>query len=174
MDRPGLGASTPAPGQIFSNFAADMRQLCVLRGLGHPAVVGNSQGAPFALACAEEGVASALAVVSGATSPCISSLISRLFTAELWTRVFSKVLPATPAARSCPWGGGRSPSKRSPSRSRSGTANGTPATRPITERCSLPVCPALITVSYRGSVALLWTHSESILTSLFERATTDQ
>ncbi|MGP8298998.1 alpha/beta fold hydrolase [Streptomyces inhibens] len=66
VDRPGLGASTPAPGRTFSDFAGDIRQLGVLRGLGRPAVVGNSQGAPFALACAEEGVASALAVVSGA------------------------------------------------------------------------------------------------------------
>ncbi|QUX27036.1 alpha/beta hydrolase [Nocardiopsis akebiae] len=66
VDRPGLGASTPAPGRTFSDFVGDMRQLCVLRGLGRPAVVGNSQGAPFALACAAEGVASALAVVSGA------------------------------------------------------------------------------------------------------------
>lgn len=66
VDRPGLGASTPAPGRTFSDFAGDMRELCVMRGLGRPAVVGNSQGAPFALACAEGGVASALAVVSGA------------------------------------------------------------------------------------------------------------
>lgn len=66
VDRPGLGASTPAPGRTFSDFADDVRQLRVLRGLGHPAVVGNSQGAPFALACAAEGVASALALVSGA------------------------------------------------------------------------------------------------------------
>ncbi|MFE0377947.1 alpha/beta fold hydrolase [Streptomyces inhibens] len=66
VDRPGLGVSTPAPGRTFSDFAGDIRQLGVLRGLGRPAVVGNSQGAPFALACAEEGVASALAVVSGA------------------------------------------------------------------------------------------------------------
>ncbi len=66
VDRPGLGVSTPAPGRTFSDFAADIRQLCVLRGLGRPAVVANSQGAPFALACAAEGIASALAVVSGA------------------------------------------------------------------------------------------------------------
>ncbi|WP_239472472.1 alpha/beta hydrolase [Streptomyces sp. NEAU-S7GS2] len=66
VDRPGLGASTPAPGRTFSDFAGDIRQLRVLRGLERPAVIGNSQGAPFALACAEEGVASALAVVSGA------------------------------------------------------------------------------------------------------------
>ncbi|MFF5263093.1 alpha/beta fold hydrolase [Actinomadura viridis] len=66
VDRPGLGVSTPAPGRTFSDFAADIRRLCALRGLGRPAVVGNSQGAPFAIACAEDGVVSALAVVSGA------------------------------------------------------------------------------------------------------------
>ncbi|MGK9458879.1 alpha/beta fold hydrolase [Streptomyces sp. G6] len=66
VDRPGLGASTPAPGRTFADFAADVRALCALRGLDHPAVVGNSQGAPFALACAEVGLASALALVSAA------------------------------------------------------------------------------------------------------------
>ncbi|WP_199921462.1 alpha/beta fold hydrolase [Streptomyces bicolor] len=66
VDRPGLGVSTPAPGRTFSDFAGDMRELCAMRGLGRPAVVGNSQGAPFALACADAGLASALAVVSGA------------------------------------------------------------------------------------------------------------
>ncbi|GAA3850696.1 alpha/beta fold hydrolase [Streptomyces sedi] len=65
-DRPGLGASSPAPGRTFADFAEDMRRLSEERGLGRPAVVGNSQGAPFALACAVEGVARALAVVSGA------------------------------------------------------------------------------------------------------------
>ncbi|MEU4835802.1 alpha/beta hydrolase [Streptosporangium sp. NPDC023615] len=66
VDRPGLGASTPAPGRTFSDFADDISHLAELRGLGSPAMVGNSQGAPFALACAVEGVVSALAVVSGA------------------------------------------------------------------------------------------------------------
>ncbi|MEV5812763.1 alpha/beta fold hydrolase [Streptomyces mutabilis] len=66
VDRPGLGVSTPAPGRTFADFAADMRALCGLRGLGVPAVVGNSQGAPFALACAEAGVAAALSLVSAA------------------------------------------------------------------------------------------------------------
>lgn len=66
VDRPGLGVSTPAPGRTFADFAGDLRQLCALRGLERPAVIGNSQGAPFALACAGQGVASALAVVSGA------------------------------------------------------------------------------------------------------------
>ncbi|MFJ4821937.1 alpha/beta fold hydrolase [Streptomyces bacillaris] len=66
VDRPGPGASTPALGRTFSDFAGDMRRFCSLRGLGRPRMVGNSQGAPFALACATEGVVSALAVVSGA------------------------------------------------------------------------------------------------------------
>jgi pimeloyl-ACP methyl ester carboxylesterase len=66
VDRPGLGVSTPAPGRRFVDFAEDIRYLVALRGLGRPAVIGNSQGAPFALACAVEGVAGALALVSGA------------------------------------------------------------------------------------------------------------
>ncbi|GGP97979.1 alpha/beta fold hydrolase [Streptomyces mutabilis] len=66
VDRPGLGVSTPAPGRTFADFAADVRALCGLRGLGVPAVVGNSQGAPFALACAQAGAAAALSLVSAA------------------------------------------------------------------------------------------------------------
>jgi pimeloyl-ACP methyl ester carboxylesterase len=62
VDRPGLGASTPLPGRTFADFAADIRRLCELRELGRPAMVGNSQGAPFALACAAAGVVSALAM----------------------------------------------------------------------------------------------------------------
>ncbi|MFD0904098.1 alpha/beta fold hydrolase [Actinomadura sediminis] len=65
LDRPGLGASTPAPGRTFAGFADDVRDLAGLRGLGRPAMVGNSQGGPFALACAAAGVVSGLAVVSG-------------------------------------------------------------------------------------------------------------
>ena len=65
VDRPGLGVSTPAPGRTFSDFVDDIRRFAALRGLGRPLMVGNSQGAPFALACAEAGVVSALAVVSG-------------------------------------------------------------------------------------------------------------
>ncbi|GAA4319024.1 alpha/beta fold hydrolase [Actinomadura luteofluorescens] len=65
-DRPGLGASSPSPGRTFADFTTDMRALIASRGLGRPAMVGNSQGAPFALACAVAGLASAVAVVSGA------------------------------------------------------------------------------------------------------------
>nr|WP_042191578.1 alpha/beta fold hydrolase [Kibdelosporangium sp. MJ126-NF4]CEL20167.1 Hydrolase, alpha/beta hydrolase fold family [Kibdelosporangium sp. MJ126-NF4]CTQ97392.1 Hydrolase, alpha/beta hydrolase fold family [Kibdelosporangium sp. MJ126-NF4] len=64
IDRPGIGVSSPKPGRTFADFAADIGELVELRGLGRPAVVGNSQGAPFALACA--GLASALVIVSGA------------------------------------------------------------------------------------------------------------
>ncbi|WP_307804367.1 alpha/beta fold hydrolase [Micromonospora echinofusca] len=66
VDRPGLGASTPVPGRSLTDFAADMRAFCALRGLGRPAMVGNSQGAPFALACTVAGTASTLALVSAA------------------------------------------------------------------------------------------------------------
>ncbi|MFF2012239.1 alpha/beta fold hydrolase [Streptomyces sp. NPDC058195] len=67
VDRPGLGASSPAPGRTFGDFAEDIRAFAALRGLGRrPLMVGNSQGAPFALACAAAGAVGALAVVSGA------------------------------------------------------------------------------------------------------------
>lgn len=66
VDRPGLGVSSPAPGRTFGAFAEDIRAFAGLRGLGRPLMVGNSQGAPFALACAAAGVVGALAVVSGA------------------------------------------------------------------------------------------------------------
>jgi len=66
VDRPGLGVSTPLPGRTFEDFAQDVRQLAAALGLGRAIVVGFSQGAPFALACAVAGVASAVAIVSGA------------------------------------------------------------------------------------------------------------
>ena len=65
VDRPGLGASDPAPGRDLNGWAGDVTALARDRGLGRPAAVGFSQGAPFALACAAAGVVSALAVVSG-------------------------------------------------------------------------------------------------------------
>ncbi|SFY45001.1 Pimeloyl-ACP methyl ester carboxylesterase [Streptomyces atratus] len=66
VDRPGLGVSSPAPGRTFGDFVDDVRAFAGLRGLGRPLMVGNSQGAPFALACAAAGAVRALAVVSGA------------------------------------------------------------------------------------------------------------
>jgi pimeloyl-ACP methyl ester carboxylesterase len=64
VDRPGLGASTPAPGHTLADFAADVGELIELRGLGRPALIGNSQGAPSAVACAAAGITRALALVS--------------------------------------------------------------------------------------------------------------
>jgi pimeloyl-ACP methyl ester carboxylesterase len=60
-DRPGLGASDPDPAKTLTSFAADVGALLG----GRPAsVVGFSQGAPFALAIAAAGHATALALVS--------------------------------------------------------------------------------------------------------------
>ncbi|WP_137725449.1 alpha/beta fold hydrolase [Prescottella subtropica] len=66
LDRPGLGASTMLPGKTFHTCADDVTEFAALRGLGRPAAVGNSQGAPFALACAAAGVVGPLALVSPA------------------------------------------------------------------------------------------------------------
>nr|WP_281382775.1 alpha/beta hydrolase [Actinomadura verrucosospora] len=66
LDRPGLGTSSPAKGRTFAAFAEDIGVFADRMRLGRPALVGNSQGAPFALACAAAGVIGALAVVSGA------------------------------------------------------------------------------------------------------------
>lgn len=66
FDRPGLGLSTSLPGRSFRDFTADVDEFAALRGLGRPAMVGNSQGAPFALACAATGISGALAIVAGA------------------------------------------------------------------------------------------------------------
>ncbi|GGL16131.1 alpha/beta fold hydrolase [Planomonospora parontospora] len=64
-DRPGLGASDPAPGRTLEDWADDVRHLAVDRRLDGLAVVGYSQGAPFALACAAAGLATSAAIVSG-------------------------------------------------------------------------------------------------------------
>lgn len=61
VERPGLGDSTWTPGRTLLDWADDIRQL----GFTEPAVVGFSQGAPFALACAAQGIASTVAIVSG-------------------------------------------------------------------------------------------------------------
>jgi pimeloyl-ACP methyl ester carboxylesterase len=61
IDRPGLGASDPAPTRTLLDWPRDVEQV----GLEAPLVVGYSQGAPFALACAAAGVARGAAVVSG-------------------------------------------------------------------------------------------------------------
>ncbi|MFF9868138.1 alpha/beta fold hydrolase [Streptomyces sp. NPDC013953] len=65
VDRPGLGASDPAPGRTLSSWATDIRHFVQERALCTPSAVGFSQGAPFALALAAGGVVNAVAVVSG-------------------------------------------------------------------------------------------------------------
>lgn len=65
IDRPGLGGSDPAPGRTLLDTAADIRALAAVLTLDRPAIVGFSQGAPLALACAAIGSVSAVAVVSG-------------------------------------------------------------------------------------------------------------
>jgi pimeloyl-ACP methyl ester carboxylesterase len=65
VDRPGLGGSDPAPGRTLLDTAADVRALAAALALERPAIIGFSQGAPLALACAAAGAVSAVAVVSG-------------------------------------------------------------------------------------------------------------
>ncbi len=65
VDRPGLGGSDPSPDRTLLDGAADLRALSIALGLERPAIVGFSQGAPLALACAAAGVVSAAAIVSG-------------------------------------------------------------------------------------------------------------
>ncbi|GAA4019651.1 alpha/beta hydrolase [Allokutzneria multivorans] len=64
VDRPGLGASDPQPGRSLTSWADNIAHLLKARSLGVPAVVGFSQGAPFALACAAAGLVRAVALVS--------------------------------------------------------------------------------------------------------------
>jgi len=65
VDRPGLGGSDPAPDRTLLDGAADVRALAAALSLERPAIVGFSQGAPLALACAATGAVSAVAMVSG-------------------------------------------------------------------------------------------------------------
>jgi pimeloyl-ACP methyl ester carboxylesterase len=65
FDRPGLGGSDPSPDRTLIDGASDVRALSAKLALERPAIVGFSQGAPLALACAATGAVSAAAVVSG-------------------------------------------------------------------------------------------------------------
>ncbi|WP_326698968.1 alpha/beta hydrolase [Streptomyces sp. NBC_01754] len=65
VDRPGLGASDPAPGRSLTSWVTDIRHLIQERALNAPSAVGFSQGAPFALALAANRLVNAVAVVSG-------------------------------------------------------------------------------------------------------------
>jgi pimeloyl-ACP methyl ester carboxylesterase len=65
VDRPGLGGSDPAPDRTLLDTAQDIRALAVALALERPAIIGFSQGAPLALACAASDAVSAVAVDSG-------------------------------------------------------------------------------------------------------------
>jgi pimeloyl-ACP methyl ester carboxylesterase len=65
VERPGLGASDPAPLRTLTDCADDVRRFVEARRLARPAVIGFSQGAPFALSCAAAGVVRAAVVVAG-------------------------------------------------------------------------------------------------------------
>ncbi|RKH85091.1 alpha/beta hydrolase [Corallococcus sp. AB045] len=65
VDRAGLGLSQPDPLKDFSRWTADVAAVMEALGLSRPAVVGFSQGAPFAVALAGAGRVSAMALVAG-------------------------------------------------------------------------------------------------------------
>jgi pimeloyl-ACP methyl ester carboxylesterase len=65
IDRPGLGASDPHPAKTFASWADDLTELIAQQALREVAVVGFSQGAPFALALAARGLVRSAAIVSG-------------------------------------------------------------------------------------------------------------
>ncbi len=65
VDRPGLGASDPQPRRTLTDAVSDLRHLSAALALPRFKLVAFSQGAPFALACAEAGLPDAVAVVSG-------------------------------------------------------------------------------------------------------------
>jgi len=53
-ERPGLGGSSPQPGRTLLDTARDVRSLADALGIGRFAVLGESGGGPYALACAHE------------------------------------------------------------------------------------------------------------------------
>lgn len=78
VDRPGLGASDPAPGRTLTDWAEDIAVLLADRGIRRPHLVGYSQGVPFALACAAHGLATAVSAVSGSAEPSAPELADAL------------------------------------------------------------------------------------------------
>jgi pimeloyl-ACP methyl ester carboxylesterase len=78
VDRPGLGGSDACPDRTLLDGAADVRALATALALQQPAIVGFSQGAPLALACAAASVVSAVAVVSGTDELAAPSLRAML------------------------------------------------------------------------------------------------
>ena len=65
LERPGLGDSDPQPDRTLADWPRDVREFVAARGLDAVRLVGFSMGAPFALACAAEGLPVAVAIVSG-------------------------------------------------------------------------------------------------------------
>lgn len=65
VERPGLGASDPAPGRTLADWPNDAAQLIADLALRDCRIVGFSQGGPFALACAAAGLAGKVAIVAG-------------------------------------------------------------------------------------------------------------
>ncbi|HTX25860.1 MAG TPA: alpha/beta hydrolase [Streptosporangiaceae bacterium] len=51
-DRPGYGGSTPAPGRVMADCAADVRAICAALRIDRLAMWGWSGGGPHVLACA--------------------------------------------------------------------------------------------------------------------------
>lgn len=78
IDRPGLGASDPAPGRSLLDWAADVAQFASALQLPRLKVVGFSAGAPFALACAAAGVVDGVAIVAGTDELAHPNLLPRL------------------------------------------------------------------------------------------------
>jgi len=78
LDRPGLGASDPLPGRSLTDWASDVTAFASARELSGLRVVGFSQGAPFALACAAASTADAVAIVSGTDELAHPSLAQKL------------------------------------------------------------------------------------------------
>jgi pimeloyl-ACP methyl ester carboxylesterase len=65
IDRPGLGLSDPHPSKTLSSWVDDTREFIQTNNLDNVLAVGFSQGAPFALALAGQGLVKAIAIVSG-------------------------------------------------------------------------------------------------------------
>ncbi|MEU6601717.1 alpha/beta fold hydrolase [Streptomyces flaveolus] len=65
VDRPGLGVSDATPGWTLRDWARDVREFALARGLNGLVAIGYSVGAPFALACAAAGTVVGASLVSG-------------------------------------------------------------------------------------------------------------
>lgn len=78
VDRPGIGASDPAPARTLGRWADDVRQLVAALDARDHGLVAFSMGAPFGLACAAAGLPRAVAIVSGQDDlhdPAIAALL---------------------------------------------------------------------------------------------------